>query len=171
MDDTRDWYWEGNVVTALRRHLEREGWTVTRMADTRVKERGIDLEATKNGRTLLVEAKGYPSTNYADSRRAGETKPTNPSLQAGHWYSHAVLAGMRLQNKHPEATVALALPDFPRYRALFEETRGGLHKMGIAFLTVRESGEVETCGIQDALYPGAPRKTASCGSTVSSNHL
>jgi hypothetical protein len=54
---------------------------------------------------------------------------------------------MRLQRKHPEAVVALGLPDFPRYRALFEETRGGLAKLGIAMLMVREDGTVESCGL------------------------
>ncbi|MEC5291429.1 hypothetical protein VSX64_12505 [Aurantimonas sp. C2-6-R+9] len=76
MDDTRAWYWEGNVVLALRRHLEREGWEIVRMADTRLKERGVDLQASKGGRTLLVEVKGYPLKGYSDPRRAGEIKPT-----------------------------------------------------------------------------------------------
>jgi hypothetical protein len=82
MDSARDWYWEGNVVSALRRHLEADGWTTVRMADTRTKERGVDLEALRDGKTLLVEAKGYPSKGYSDPRRATETKPTNPTLQA-----------------------------------------------------------------------------------------
>ena len=82
MDSARDWYSEGNVVSALRRHLEADGWTTVRMADTRTKERGVDLEALRDGKTLLVEAKGYPPKGYSDPRRATETKPTNPTLQA-----------------------------------------------------------------------------------------
>jgi hypothetical protein len=49
--------------------------------------------------------------------------------------------------KHPEAIGALGLPDFPHYRALFEETHGGLRKLGVGLLTVRENGEVETWGL------------------------
>jgi hypothetical protein len=148
MDETRDWYWEGNVVSALRRHLEQDGWVIGRMADTRIKERGVDLEAKKDGRTLLIEAKGYPSKGYSDPRRAGEVKPTSQTLQAGHWYSHALLSAMRLQTKNPEAIVALAFPDFPRYRVLFEETRGGLEKMGVALLLVCEAGRVTVWGMK-----------------------
>jgi hypothetical protein len=81
-----------------------------------------------------------------DPRRAMESKPTNPTNQAQQWYSHPLFKVMRLQTKHPEAIVALGLPDFSRYRGLFEETHGGLKKLGVGLLTVRENGEVETWG-------------------------
>lgn len=51
---------------------------------------------------------------------------------------------MRPHTKHPEAVVALGLPEFPRYRALFEETQGGLAKLGVAMLTVCADGTVTT---------------------------
>jgi hypothetical protein len=54
---------------------------------------------------------------------------------------------MRLQTEHPDAVVAVGFPDFPRYRALFEETRGGLERLGVAVLTVRSDGSVETWGL------------------------
>ena len=54
---------------------------------------------------------------------------------------------MRLQTKYPDAVVALAFPDFPRYRALFEETRIGLVKLGVALLTVDETGKVVIWGM------------------------
>jgi hypothetical protein len=54
---------------------------------------------------------------------------------------------MRLQTKHPHALVALGFPNFPRYRALFEETRGGLLKLGVAMMTVCADGHVETWGL------------------------
>jgi hypothetical protein len=145
-DVTAAWYWEGNVVEAIARFLERDGWRIESKADTHLKERGVDLHAVRNGRTLLFEVKGFPSKVFRDPRRAGERKPTNPNNQAQQWYSHALLKVMRLQSKHPEAIVALGFPDFPRYRALFEETRGGLEKLGVAFLTVGETGDVETWG-------------------------
>lgn len=101
MDVTADWFWEGNVVEAIARFLADEGWTIVGKADTHSKERGVDIQATRSGRTLLVEAKGYPAKTYRDPRRAGEIKPTNPTNQAQQWYSHALLKVMRLQNKHP----------------------------------------------------------------------
>jgi hypothetical protein len=149
MDVTLDWFWEGNVVEAIARFLVRDGWTVVGKTDTHSKQRGVDIHATRSGRTLLVEAKGYPSKSYRDPRRAGEVKPTNPTSQAQQWYSRALLKVMRLQTKYPDAVVALGLPDFPRYRALFEETRGGLATLGVARLTVREDGTVETWRFND----------------------
>lgn len=147
MDVTEDWYWEGNVVEVIAQFLEQHGWMIIGKADTRSKERGVDIQASKEGRTLLVEAKGYPSKCFRDPRRAGELKPTNPINQAQQWYSHALLKVMRLQTKHPEAVVALGFPDFPRYRALFEETQCGLAKLGLAMLTVRADGTVATWGL------------------------
>jgi len=148
VDVTTDWFWEGNVVEALTLFLASEGWQIVSKADTHSKERGVDIHATRENTTLLVEAKGYPSKDYRDPRRAGETKRTNPTNQAQHWYSHALLKALRLQTKYPGATVALAFPDFPRYRALFEETHIGLTKLGVALLTVQENGEVRKWGLK-----------------------
>jgi len=143
VDVTTDWFWEGNVVDAIARFLAKDGWTIIGKADTHSKERGVDIHAMRNGQTLLVEAKGYPSKNYRDPRRADDVKPTNPTNQAQQWYSHALLKVMRLQTKYPEAAVALGFPDFPRYRTLFEQTCGALAKLGVAMLTVRVDGSVE----------------------------
>jgi hypothetical protein len=54
---------------------------------------------------------------------------------------------MRLQTKHPNAIIGLGFPDFPRYRDLFEETRVGLERLGICYLTVQENGDVQTWGL------------------------
>lgn len=146
MDVTEDWFWEGNVVDKIARHLERGGWSIIATADTRSKARGIDLHAAKSGKEIILEAKGYPSKNYRDPARATEQKPTNPTSQAQQWYSHALLTAMRLQTKYPGAIVALGLPDFPRYRSLFAETQNGLSKLGVSLLFVSQNGEVETWG-------------------------
>jgi hypothetical protein len=125
MDVTTDWFWEGNVVDTLAHALVRGGWRIDHKADTHSKEQGPDLIASTQGRILIVEAKGYPSTEYRDPRRSSERKRTNPTNQAQQWYSHALLKVVRLQTKHPRAKIALAFPDFPRYRKLFEETSEG----------------------------------------------
>jgi hypothetical protein len=147
MDVTTDWFWEGNVVNALVRHLAGKGWKIESQADTHLKERGVDLRASRGGLILLVEAKGYPSTTYRDPRRADERKPTNPTNQAQQWYSHALLKMLRLQTAYPQAKVALAFPDFPRYRTLFGETKLGLEKLGIAVLFVNAESEVWEWGL------------------------
>ena len=141
-----DWFWEGNVAKGIAKHLEQDGWKLNSIADTFSKERGVDIKASKNCQTFLVEVKGYPSTSYRDPKRSKDKKPTNPSNQAQHWYSHALLKALRLQTEYPDAIVAIGLPDFPRYRKLFEETKPGLEKLGVIICMFSENGNVIELG-------------------------
>ena len=126
------------VVTAL------AGWggRILSVANTATKEHGVDVIAEREGRTVGVEVKGFPSRNYADPRRAGEAKRTSPSTQAGHWYAQAVLAAMRLRGKEPDWRSVIALPDFPRYRDLHAETSNSLAAAQIEVWWVHADGAV-----------------------------
>ena len=147
MDVTSAWYWEGNVVNAVERDLVATGWVTLSKANTHSRERGVDLIVSRSDKLLLVEVKGYPSASYRDPRRSAELKPTNPTSQAQQWYSHALLKGMRLQTSFPEAGVALAFPDFPRYRTLYEQTCRGFQKLGLGMIFVAQNGSVQTFGV------------------------
>lgn len=136
------WYWEGNVSETIAEWLGKEGCTIISVADTRSRERGIDVRAEKSGVSILVEVKGFPSRNYRDERKAGQIKPTNPTVQARHWFAHAILKAMRLQYAEPSARVFLGFPDFPVYRQLAKETEGALAKIGIGLWFVTEAGDV-----------------------------
>lgn len=138
-----DWFWEGNVQLAIQLSLEKAGWTIRSSADTASKAHGTDLLASLASRTLAVEVKGYPSTNYADPRRALETKKTNPINQAGHWYAQAVLKAMRMRSSLPLAEIAIGLPDFPRYRNLLADTEGSLRVIGVGVYLVAEPASVK----------------------------
>ena len=122
--------------------LAGEGWRILSVANTATKEHGIDVIASRDGQTAGVEVKGYPSRGYADPARAGEVKRTSPSTQAGHWYSQAVLAAMRLRGKEPQWHSVIALPDFPRYRDLHAETAGSLAAAQIEVWWVDQAGAV-----------------------------
>ncbi len=63
-------------------------------ANTRTKAPGVDVLACRDGRLLGAEVKGWPGKRYADPRRAAEIKPTQPSTQAGHWFSQALMKAM-----------------------------------------------------------------------------
>jgi hypothetical protein len=86
-------------------------------------------------------SKGFPSRGYADPARAA-VDGTSPSTQAGHWYSQAVLASMRLRGKEPTWRSVIALPDFPRYRSLHAETAGSLAAAEIEVWWVDQAGAV-----------------------------
>lgn len=141
--DEVEWHTEANVQASLVTALAADGWRILSVANTATKEHGIDVIASLGGRTVGVEVKGFPSRNYADPSRAGEMKRTSPSTQAGHWYSQAVLAAMRLRGKEPGWSSVIALPDFPRYRDLFSETAGSLGAAQIEVWWVKEDGSVD----------------------------
>lgn len=142
-----EWHTEANVQAALVTELAVEGWRILSVANTATKEHGIDVIAERDGQTAGIEVKGFPGRAYADPRRAHETKRTSPSTQAGHWYSQAVLAAMRLRSKEPEWRSVIALPDFPRYRALYAETSGSLTAAQIDVWWVRQDGTVDRNGV------------------------
>ncbi len=139
---SEEWFWECHVQAASVAHLVREGWTIKRQAHTATRQQGIDIVASKDGRRLAVEVKGFPSTRYARGPNAGQPKPTPPTLQARHWFAGAVLTSILTRAKLTQAEVALALPDLPRYRKLLEQAHWA-GRLGIGVYLVHEDGRAE----------------------------
>jgi Holliday junction resolvase-like predicted endonuclease len=137
-----EWHTEANVQATLVTALATDGWRILSVANTATKEHGIDVIAARDGQTVGIEVKGFPSRAYADPARAGEQKRTSPSTQAVHWYSQAVLAAMRLRGKEPSWRSVIALPDFSRYRDLHAETVGSVAAAGIEVWWVDQTGEL-----------------------------
>lgn len=138
-DDPR---WEGNVQETIIDHLRGDGWTIVRAADTASQERGIDIIAERAGRQLLIEVKGYPGTTYARGEKAGQPKPTSPTLQAKHWLSDALLKTMRTRDQYPAAQVAIGLPYMPRYCSLLGEIANSLAALEVQVLLVHDDRTV-----------------------------
>lgn len=141
--ESGEWHTEANVQAAVVTALALHGYRVQAVANTATKAHGIDVIASREGTTVGVEVKGFPSKNYADPRRAGEQKPTSPSTQARHWFASAVVAAMKLRGHEPEWISVIALPDFRRYRDLFDQTKSSLAASRIAVWWVDEEGAVE----------------------------
>jgi hypothetical protein len=120
--------------------LVRNGWSVTSVADTAAKTPGVDVLAEKGARRLGAEVKGWPSTRYADPRRAAEAKPTRPSTQVGHWFSQALLKSMMLLDSHPGYETLMVLPDCPRYKDLTVRTTAGRRVAGIHVVLLNQAG-------------------------------
>lgn len=147
-DRPADWFWEGNVQDAVVAWLIGQGWHIDQLANTARRDRGHDIEASKGTHRLIVEVKGYPSTAYRDPRRADEVKRTQPSLQAKHWLADALLKSIRIRALSPQAEVAIALPNFPRYRKLLTEINEALAKLDIAVLIVDSDHRIEGHGLR-----------------------
>ncbi len=141
-----DWFWEGNVVERLEEHFTNLGWVTFSKANTASREAGIDLHVQRDGVDLLIEAKGYPSINYQRGPNQGMLKRTNPSTQARHWYSEALLCAMLRQHEHPNAIVAIAFPEFPVFTNLVERTMESLNKLSLRVLFLSETGTLKVIG-------------------------
>jgi len=139
-DAGHQWPWEGAVQAVLVDVLQHHGWLITAAADTATKALGVDVLAIKGGRRLGAEVKGWPSTGYADPRRAAEVKRTQPSTQAGHWFSQALFKAMMLLDSHPGYESLMVLPDFPRYRDLGVRTRTGRRAAKIHLVLLAADG-------------------------------
>jgi hypothetical protein len=141
----QEWAWEGNVQSCLVTHLAANGWAILRVADTAQRERGADIIATRDGQRLLVEVKGWPSTIYAKGAQAGQPKPTQPTLQAAHWFAEALTSLIR-RGAEPGFRLAMGLPDMPRYRTLLGEADWALDRLDITVYLVTAMGAVQVWG-------------------------
>ncbi|TCJ31053.1 DUF7669 domain-containing protein [Nocardioides jejuensis] len=142
-DDASDWHTEENVQSLLVDRLRSTGWTIVRTANTATGEHGVDVVAERHGTTIGVEVKGYPSKTYARGPNKGLPKPTSPTNQAGHWYSHAILAAMKLRVAQPSWLSVMAFPDFPKYRSLHAKTAAPLAAAGIEVWVISSEGAIE----------------------------
>lgn len=137
-----DWAWEGNVQSGVVTQLAAKGWRIVAVADTARPQRGADIIAERDGTRLLVEVKGWPSATYARGDRAGQPKPTQPTLQATHWFAEALITLIR-RGDDLGARLALALPDMPRYRALLAEAGWAIERLEIIVYLVEADGAVQ----------------------------
>jgi hypothetical protein len=139
---SREWFWEGNVQSSVVSHLVERGWRIMSAANTASKERGTDIVAERDGATLYVEVKGWPSSSYSDPTRSGETKRTPPTVQALSYFGGATVSALRLRQLFPGDDVALAFPAMPRYRSLAASVERPLNDLAIQVLFVAEDGTV-----------------------------
>lgn len=88
--------------------------------------------AEKNGEPIWVSVKGYPKG----------TDKTNPSVQAGHWFKQAIFDIIAYRERDRNVLLAVALPDFPRYRSMAERITWIKPAANFYYFWVNESGDV-----------------------------
>lgn len=132
VDATKPWFWEGNVQTAVASYLVSQAYAIHALANTATKAPGKDLMAVRNGIRLWITVKGYPNG----------TIKTRPSTQAVHWFKQAVFDIIAYRGEDANAELGLALPDFPRYRALARKITWFQPVAGFAYYWVQENGTV-----------------------------
>lgn len=142
-DPESEWHWEGNVQSTMVKHLAADDWAILSVANTASREHGVDIIATKSGRRLLVEVKGFPSRYYARGDRKGQRKKTPPSLQARVWFADLLMSSMLNADDEPEAGIVLCMPGVPTYRSLEERVGSSLNVLGFNRAWISEGGNVE----------------------------
>jgi hypothetical protein len=126
---------ENDVVQAVRRTLEAEGWQITKLATTR--QRGPDIEAIRAGERLVVEAKGETSSLVTSKRFS---LPFNSGQVLTH-VSRAVFTAMVAQ-EDGTARAAVAFPRTPDHLAHISRVENTLRQLKIRVLWVRPDGTV-----------------------------
>ena len=115
---------EREVLSILVRYLKENGWTVKEQI--RVKGGSIDIGAEKEGKTLLIEAKGEDRGGYGTAEM---------NFQIG-------LGQVMSRMKHHEAEYGLAFPLTRDFTKVLRKYKGSFafEKLGIYLLPVARDG-------------------------------
>lgn len=96
---------EDEVVAILSKELENDGWTI--ISQCFGQSKGNDIEATKNGETLIIEAKGAKSNDYSPTKK----REFFNSVQIKSHFGRAIVKIMSDIEKNPNYKYAIAHPD------------------------------------------------------------
>jgi len=135
----RPWFWEGHVQSAVVTYLAGRGDRILSVADTARRQQGKDIVAENARGRVWVTVKGFPE---------GRGK-AQPSAQAGIWFSQGVFDIIAYRSEDPAVQLALALPDFPRYRTLAERVRWLMPVVPFGILWVGKDGGVTEDRVAD----------------------
>ncbi len=128
------WFWEGNVQSRVIIYLATLSYCIRSVADTASHQQGIDIVAEKNDKSLWITVKGYPQG----------TEKTNPSVQATHWFKHAVFDIVEYRERDKSVLLAVALPDYPRYHTLAQRIIWLKPAANFIYYWVKQSDEIFT---------------------------
>jgi hypothetical protein len=116
-----DWFYEGQISKKLVEYFKENGYTIIKDNSDKISARGEDIIVSKQGHQEIIEVKGYPTTIHTKGKDKGKPKPTNPKLQAKHWFSEALLSSIFNYQRHKDKDnfkLALAFPLTDRYKEL-----------------------------------------------------
>lgn len=141
-----EWFEETNVANKICDFLVKNGYKITKFSKDK-KARGHDIEAEKDGQKVIIEVEGYPSDKYVRGANKGKKKPTNPKLQAKHWFGEALLSLLIAKSKNPGCKITVGLPKFRIYERLLEDISLVMEKLEIGYVLVDENGNLKAEGL------------------------
>lgn len=128
--------YEDDVVRAVMRHLEEEGWTINSFALSH--QHGDDIVASLGAHRLVIEAKGDGSSKSGTARFG---KPFTRNQVKTH-VAVAVVRAMRVASSGV-ASAAVALPGSEFHRTEIDRIAPALQKLGIQVFWVATDHSVE----------------------------
>jgi hypothetical protein len=126
------WYWEGNIQAKVVDHLAAQKYSIRSVADTASHQQGINIVAERDGSTLWVSVKGYPKG----------TEKTNPLVQASQWFRQIIFDMIVYREKDKNVSLAVALPDYRRYRDLAKKITWFKSAANFTYFWVNEDGKI-----------------------------
>jgi len=138
----KEWFEETNVSLKIKDYLKSSGYIVTKFNADKT-EKGHDIEAIKDTKKIIIEVKGYPSDKYVSGPNKGKRKPTNPRLQAAHWFAEALFSLLQAKNEKPDIIIAFAFPKFERYINLLNSIKNIMRLLDLRCFFVDEKGNIE----------------------------
>lgn len=127
---------EDEVIQHLINYLEHNGWEIKGCCFGR--QRGIDIEASQNGSTLIVEAKGARASDSAPHKR----REFFDGRQIKTHFGKAIVQILEKQNEFRDAQFAIAHPDDPDIRKAIGQLIPTLRKINIKHFWVTNDGRV-----------------------------
>ncbi len=119
-----DWYHESQISKKLVKYFERNNYRIVKDNSENISTRGADIVVCSENEYIVIEVKGYPTTFHTKGVKKGMPKPTNPKLQAKHWFSEAIFSSIFNYSQFKNSQnliIALAFPLNYRYKELINK--------------------------------------------------
>jgi hypothetical protein len=123
---------EDEVILILSEQLKNDGWQIINQCFGQSK--GNDIEAVKDGKTLIVEAKGAKSNYYSPTKK----RDFFDSGQIKSHFGRALVKIMSDIEKNPDNLYAIAHPDDELIKKTIEKIIPQLEKLNIKHYWIKK---------------------------------
>ncbi|MGE3611656.1 MAG: hypothetical protein AB7I27_18850 [Bacteriovoracaceae bacterium] len=128
---------ENEVIENLCADLQKNGWLIQSKALDR--QKGYDICAAKDGKRLLVEAKGA----RGNPKNHSVVREVFDSCQIKDHLGKAIVKAFELKISNPTAVVAIAHPANEKIKKIVEPIGKQLLSTGLMFVFVRSDSSTE----------------------------
>lgn len=127
---------EDQTVELLMQHLQNDGWKI--ISYCLGQQRGYDIVAEKQGKTMRIEVKGAKASNDSPTKR----RKYFDSGQIKTHFGKALVKAMETRSLYPEGISAIAHPDDEDIRRAIGELIPQLQSLDIVHYWVGGDGSV-----------------------------